>query len=491
MKAIISSARIRGSALMMSLIMIGVLIALGAASFMTINNRYRVVHQAASWQEALLTAEAGVDLALTEIRKELWDPSNAWQGWSTASDLVIPDPSLGPVYRTSEALLREGEGGTRSHAVVTVDGPAALRDRTGEQWYRIRSRGICDIPGSAIAAGAPQDLRLRKLSLRWDHRTHTQLAHPQAARMIEAIAKPQGAIRAAVFGTGSIDMTNNNIVIDSYDSRDPNKSTNGKYDPAERQWNGDIATNGQVINAGLATIYGSASTNGGDVVNNTNVKGNFEGDPDRIRTDYFQETINITAPTVTPSLGTPSQILNKSEVIQAQPGTPTQVVLSSITLSGQEIVRIQGIPGVETFCQIIVTGNMTMTGQSKLVIDPGVHVRIFAKGDVDLVGGGVTNPGSPLNFQVYGCDRPPNADGTPALPGNMKIGGNGGFNGSVYAPNYNLELVGGGVADTVSGGFAGKRVLMNGVQSIHYDEALGDGGLITGYNIVSWFEDER
>jgi hypothetical protein len=132
-----------------------------------------------------------------------------------------------------------------------------------------------------------------------------------------------------------------------------------------------------------------------------------------------------------------------------------------------------------------------MSGQAQVTMDPGVHVRIFVKGDADMTGNGFLNPNSPLNLQVYGCDRPQNADGTPASLGNLKISGNGGFSGTVYAPNYNIEIKGGGNADTVYGAFVGQNILMNGVQSVHYDEALADGGLITGYSIVSWFEDER
>ena len=30
-----------------------------------------------------------------------------------------------------------------------------------------------------------------------------------------------------------------------------------------------------------------------------------------------------------------------------------------------------------------------------------------------------------------------------------------------------------------------------GVQAVHYDEALSDGGLISDYKVVSWFEDIR
>jgi hypothetical protein len=37
----------------------------------------------------------------------------------------------------------------------------------------------------------------------------------------------------------------------------------------------------------------------------------------------------------------------------------------------------------------------------------------------------------------------------------------------------------------------GKTVAMTGVTNLHYDEALGSGGIINNYKIVSWVEDTR
>ena len=74
-----------GSALVVALIMIGIVASLGAATYMVLNNKYRVVHQAASWHEALLTAEAGIDMGMTEIRRQLYDSDGLWSqkyGWS-------------------------------------------------------------------------------------------------------------------------------------------------------------------------------------------------------------------------------------------------------------------------------------------------------------------------------------------------------------------------------------------------------------------------
>jgi hypothetical protein len=478
-----------GSILLISLFFMSILAATGAITFAILQNRYRQVHQTATWQEALLASEAGIDIAVNEMRKELLTPETAWLGWSSAPEGETPPESeSGTVYYTSQVLLREGEGGQRSFSRIAVDAPDFLRDASGEQWYRVRSTGVAEIPGGALVAGDKEDLALRKFSLHFNRRAtrqeDVQLARPQATRLIEAIVKPVGAFRVAMLGAKAVSMNNQNIVIDSYDSRDSNKSTNGFYDPDKRQENGNVSTNGTLIDAGNAHIYGSAATNGGTVLDAANVTG-------EIRDDFYQDLFAVTRPNVSPdpySLGN----VSGTAVIDASAGEPSQTVLSTIKLSGTQTLRIRGSEsGEPTYAQIIVNGDITMTGQAAIIVDPGVYVRIFVAGDADFAGQGILNPNSPLHMQLYGLDRPTNADGSPQTPGEMKIAGNGGFRGTVYAPSYDLTMVGGGTEDSIYGSFVGWTVNMTGVQAVHYDEALGDAGLISDYKVVSWFEDVR
>ena len=62
---------------------------------------------------------------------------------------------------------------------------------------------------------------------------------------------------------------------------------------------------------------------------------------------------------------------------------------------------------------------------------------------------------------------------------------------AVYAPAFDVQINNGGTHGSVYGSFVGKTVRMVGVTDLHYDEALGSGGLINSYKIVSWFEDTR
>lgn len=366
---------------------------------------------------------------------------------------------------------------------IEVAAPQELRDSRGTQWYRVRSIGYSEVPGGRVLAGNPLDVELRKLDFRVDHRTQTPVTTPQASRLVEAIVKPVGAFRLALLSDDRIDMNNLNIVVDSYDSRDATKSTNGFYVPAKRQENGDIASNGPLIDVGNAHIYGDASTNNGQVLRASNVTG-------EIRDDFYQQLFPVTAPSMSPSPGTPSSVTNTTTVA-ASPGAPTMVILSQINLSGPKTFRITGAADRSpTFAQILVNGDVDLSGQAQIILDPGVHVRMFVKGDGDFTGNGVANPNDPLNFQLYGVQRLPDASGVISR-GAFKVAGNGGFRGAVYAPNYDINMVGGGYADSIFGAFVGYTINMTGVQSVHYDEAMGEGGLIADFRVVSWFEDAR
>jgi hypothetical protein len=98
----------------MALASVAILASIGATSFVYLQRKYRSVHQVAAWQEALLSAEAGVDLAMAEIRKSLSDPTETWVGWHHSQDASgeitsVVDPKASPVYYTSNLLLRKAK----------------------------------------------------------------------------------------------------------------------------------------------------------------------------------------------------------------------------------------------------------------------------------------------------------------------------------------------------------------------------------------------
>ncbi|MBE7156983.1 MAG: hypothetical protein INR62_00860, partial [Rhodospirillales bacterium] len=76
-----------GSALVMVMLMTAVLAGVAASLLLVTSSRYQTTFQSASWQEAIIGAESGVDLAMNELRKRVTQgPSASFQLNWTAKD---------------------------------------------------------------------------------------------------------------------------------------------------------------------------------------------------------------------------------------------------------------------------------------------------------------------------------------------------------------------------------------------------------------------
>src|SRR5436190_10885811 len=87
----------RASTTLTALITVVVLAAAAAGILRTALPRYHVTHQTASWQEARLAAEAGVELALERLNKNVPEPSadsTDWVGWKTNATTAATGGSL-------------------------------------------------------------------------------------------------------------------------------------------------------------------------------------------------------------------------------------------------------------------------------------------------------------------------------------------------------------------------------------------------------------
>src|SRR3954468_13335737 len=228
------SNSVGGSILVWTVLTVAVLSILGAEILRVVSIKHQNALQTATWQEALLAAESGIDLAIVELRKSLYPaPNHAWEGWNNV-------PSDGLVGYGLTTIPNSGLAGTPMTIETNVDAPASLVDPlNGWQYYRIRTIGTMPITGPARSADNKQDSRLRRLSLRFERFTDGILtahavASPRVSRRIEAVVRPISAFAQAAMAVGMIDLNNQSIVIDSYDSRDSSKSTNGLYDASKR-----------------------------------------------------------------------------------------------------------------------------------------------------------------------------------------------------------------------------------------------------------------
>jgi hypothetical protein len=472
----------KGSVLVWAVLVICILSIAAVEIIRLVTIKYQNALQTSVWQEALVAAESGVDLAIVELRKSLYPaPNNAWTGWNN-----IPGNAITSYQLT--AIPNAGLDATPMTIEVNVDAPSQLINPTNSwQYYRIRTTGTMPIIGPARASDNPQDTKLRRLSLRWERFTNNiLLAHalsaPQASRRVEAIVQPVSAFDEAIMSVGIVDLTNQNIVVDSYDSRDPAKSTNGLYDVTKRQQNGDIATNGQLIDAGNAQIYGDVATNAGTVSGAANITGTE-------RTDFYQEPIPVGAPTWT-SINPSVTVVAGTTTINAsatQGSASSRYILSSVSLNGNKTLTLAGDPsGSRTYVEIYVTGDISVNGNGQIVVAPGVSATIYFAGNIDISGNGLFNTNNqPGDLLLYGITPPANTSEHVNLAGNSQI------TAAVYAPGHDISVNGSGTDGHVYGALIGKTVTMTGVSNLHYDEALGSTGMINNYRIVSWFEDTR
>ena len=92
--------------------------------------------------------------------------------------------------------------------------------------------------------------------------------------------------------------------------------------------------------------------------------------------------------------------------------------------------------------------------------------------------------GNAYTFQFYGL---------PSLT-TMSWGGNNTYVGTIYAPEANFTLGGGGAdpregqASDYQGALVAKSAVLNGHFNIHYDENLKKISLPTGFDVASWQE---
>src|SRR6476619_7478323 len=109
------------------------------------------------------------------------------------------------------------------------------------------------------AGSTAEDNALRQVSLVWDQRG-VCVPPPFAGRLIEVVVRPLSGYAGGLVCDEDVRVPGPAAVVDSFDPRDPTKSTNGLYDVAKRQENGDVATDGNLIRRGKGQFYGVSKT---------------------------------------------------------------------------------------------------------------------------------------------------------------------------------------------------------------------------------------
>lgn len=453
--------RTQGSTLILTIVVTTIAGLMLAAYLQMVKSQHYNTARSQAWNSAVPVIEAGVEDALTHMN--VHTNTLACDEWQQA----------GSVYW----MRRNVPGG---YYLVTVHNwvPNVIMNMP-----YVESRGYVDMPylvASVSAMPTPGPFLASSTG------GGTTVAPRQLSRGVRVRARQARIFSKGMVARGQIDLAGNNISADSFDSSNPLYNTGGKYDPSKRKYGGDIATNSGLtnsLNVGNADIMGKVSTGpGGSVAIGPNGQ---VGDRDwflnnhkGIQPGWSTDDMNVDFPSITtaPSGGVPptSGSVGTTSYEYLLPTGTYQ--MPGISLSGNKTMRITGT------VVLYVTGNISVSGNAGIEIAPGASLVLYAAGASTSIGGnGVINEGSSaLNFQYWG------------MPSNTSIdlGGNAAFIGTIYAPEADLVLNGGGKTGAIdfTGASITKTSRLMGHFSFHYDEVLARIGPFRGYVATSWDE---
>src|SRR5688572_15280483 len=219
------------------------------------SNQHRMAVRSQVWNACIPIAEAGIEEALTHCTRNFLTNLNT-SGWQLISNQYV----------------KENKVGTGEYRVtISKTSP-----------FEINSVGTLPL------SGGRQGL----------------------SRKVRVITENRGVFSGAMILRSFVDLNGNNILTDSYDSRDKSKSTDQRYDPTKAGDKGDIACTTGIrdtrVNVGNANIWGKLFTgptaiptcgpNGGVGSVEWHKAGNDGIQPGWMRSDFNLSFPDVTAP---------------------------------------------------------------------------------------------------------------------------------------------------------------------------------------------------
>ncbi len=398
-----------------------------------VSSQNKSVMRSLAWNTAINVAEAGIEEAMAHLNKN--GTNRSADSWTVVGTNVTKEGFVGP-------------------------------DR-----YRVSIPVAMD-PPIIVSEGFVMDTQKKQF-----------LPRP---RVVRVGTTNNGVFVKAMVAKGDIDLSGNNIRTDSFDSDDPNHSTGGRYDSTKAKANGDIATNSSLtdsLDVWNADIYGRVSTGPGGTVRigPNGAIGNsawHAAGNNGIQPGYAKDDMNVQFPDVQAPFSSafqPPANVSVGGVNYAYVVGGGNFELPSISLSGKDKILVTGN------AVLLVRGNVSMSGQSFIQIEPGASLQLYVAGASTSLGGqGIMNANAKAaSFGYWGLNSNTS----------ISLSGNAAFTGTIYAPYAALTMNGGGSTTyDIVGATVSNTVRMNGHFQFHYDEALGRIGPRSGYTITSWNE---
>jgi len=252
----------------------------------------------------------------------------------------------------------------------------------------------------------------------------------------------------------NIDFTGNGVYTDSFDSSNPAFSTNGRYDSSKASTNGDVASVAGVVNVGNGNVNGQVllgPTGTDSISKNGKVTGGAQN-------DFNVNFADVVLPQTSWLPVVPS--------LQVIDGVSYQYVFTQST-GDYSVFKPSGNIYVGTNAHIRLLINGTASPSSIRVAGWGTDagkLTIYMNGPTfTLSGSSMVDGGAANSLAYYGTTNNTQVSFT----------GNAAITGTIYAPEADVKLGGGGsnTYDYV-GALIAKSITVNGHFSFHFDEAL-------------------
>lgn len=438
----------QGSVFISAVMTAGVLAILIAGVLSYMSNEYNENIRAHRWNQSFHLAESGVEIGLAQYNYQYTLGGSGFQGGS-------------------------GWSSTNGTYTLTVSN---LTDSSGNNTV-----GTLKVVASGIGGSNPQFTGVGTVTS----------ANYGGASLTRAVMVTLAGASSSLFPYALVSKTalsfSGSAYIDSYDSSDTTKSTNGQYDPAKKQANGNIATtfsSGTAFSlAGSATIAGSVSMGPGGTAT-------FSGGTAMGPTFVGQATTVGTAVSdgwLTSAFTSPPQDVTVPSALASASNVGTLNLHNSLTQTisgGNYIYNVMSITGNSSLTitgnvNLYILGNVAVQNSGSINIEPGSSLTVYIGGaTADIEGAGIVNNGlRSENNEWYGLSTMNTAT----------IANSGAFNGTLYAPDAKVTISGSG---SISGALVVSNLVMGTSGSIHYDQSLKStsGGSNTTCNIVSWQE---
>ena len=480
-----------GYVLYMVIASLALLSMLAGQVMLRVRDSYRAIHRAANWQQALTTADAGVDIAIAQLTSTLPDvrvSSQELVGLSVPQNILsVLDMGLSlqpgssglplnlSITLTPPPLVISGEGNTLQQAKVSIEvlpvdaiPNTLLSLLTGNlslQLVRIRSTGVAFLDSSHSAGYEKAENDLRRPILVYDRQARQNVDRPYVARTVEVTLRPSLPFESGVVSLGPLRVDSDTAKFDSFNSVTPTASTSGRYDATKRLQNTVVETNDSQITL-PGYVYGNVLTNGGTFAKTDHITGT-------VANDRYHSAPGLRSPTWSGNAGAPLAVILPTTLGAGSALLPARYKFTSVS---NNLHITKGLLGLGTNVDIWVTGDFT----GQLIVDSGVKARVYVEGDI-ATGAGAWQIGShrAADLQIYGLKPAPGK-------GSMSFSLGSDMEATIYAPEHSLVFTGSG---NFSGAVTGGSVWVKSSAGFHFDEALAlNVGPILGFEMVSWKE---